>query len=169
MFFGLVAAFFLRVSVLIVFPPSASLSSSVQAFAGPTRELTSRTMLSSKPKTAAALALALGLPHVSARNSLAATPPMGWMSWELFRCDIDCDKEPEFCISEKMCVGRPAAFRSMLRCCAGTGQLMGSSVLSAAAAVGACTCVGVGAGTRSRRTLWLRVATLALATPASTW
>ena len=39
---------------------------------------------------------------VQARNSLAATPPMGWMSWELFRCKIDCDVEPDFCISEKL-------------------------------------------------------------------
>lgn len=39
---------------------------------------------------------------VLARNSLAATPPMGWMSWELFRCKVDCDAEPDYCISEKL-------------------------------------------------------------------
>lgn len=27
---------------------------------------------------------------------------MGWMSWEIFRCRIDCDKEPDDCISEKL-------------------------------------------------------------------
>jgi len=35
-----------------------------------------------------------------ARNSLARTPPMGWMSWEIFRCDIDCSKDEASCISE---------------------------------------------------------------------
>ena len=25
----------------------------------------------------------------------------GWMAWELYRCKIDCDAEPENCISEK--------------------------------------------------------------------
>ena len=39
---------------------------------------------------------------VSARNSLAKTPPMGWMSWELFRCDVDCEKDPDMCISENL-------------------------------------------------------------------
>ena len=37
-----------------------------------------------------------------ARNSLARTPPMGWMSWELFRCDSDCKKDPHMCISEQL-------------------------------------------------------------------
>jgi len=39
---------------------------------------------------------------VAARNSLARTPPMGWMSWEIFRCDIDCMKDPEMCISQHL-------------------------------------------------------------------
>jgi len=39
---------------------------------------------------------------VAARNNLSKTPPMGWMSWEIFRCRIDCDKEPDDCISEKL-------------------------------------------------------------------
>eukprot|EP00049_Salpingoeca_infusionum_P009158 m.151714 g.151714 ORF g.151714 m.151714 type:complete len:499 (+) comp14257_c0_seq1:116-1612(+) len=30
---------------------------------------------------------------------LSQTPPMGWMSWELFRCDIDCDVEPTHCVN----------------------------------------------------------------------
>ena len=32
--------------------------------------------------------------------SLAPTPPMGWMSWEIFRCEIDCEKHNETCINE---------------------------------------------------------------------
>ena len=38
----------------------------------------------------------------AARNSLARTPPMGWMSWELFRCDNDCKDHPDHCISEAL-------------------------------------------------------------------
>jgi hypothetical protein len=29
---------------------------------------------------------------------------MGWMSWERFRCIIDCDKYPDECISEKLII-----------------------------------------------------------------
>ena len=35
-------------------------------------------------------------------NGLAKTPPMGWMTWERFRCNIDCVNDPENCISEKL-------------------------------------------------------------------
>jgi len=35
-------------------------------------------------------------------NGLARTPPMGWMSWERFRCNTDCDNDPDNCISEKL-------------------------------------------------------------------
>jgi len=31
-------------------------------------------------------------------NGLAKTPPMGWMTWERFRCNIDCKEDPENCI-----------------------------------------------------------------------
>lgn len=27
---------------------------------------------------------------------------MGWMSWERFRCNIDCQKDPSNCISENL-------------------------------------------------------------------
>ena len=27
---------------------------------------------------------------------------MGWLSWERFRCNTDCDQDPEFCISENL-------------------------------------------------------------------
>lgn len=35
-------------------------------------------------------------------NGLALTPPMGWMSWERFRCNTDCEGDPEFCIGENL-------------------------------------------------------------------
>ncbi|XP_076259693.1 alpha-N-acetylgalactosaminidase-like isoform X1 [Rhynchophorus ferrugineus] len=35
-------------------------------------------------------------------NGLALTPPMGWMSWQRFRCLTDCQKFPDECISEKL-------------------------------------------------------------------
>lgn len=39
---------------------------------------------------------------INGRNHLAATPPMGWMSWEIFRCETDCVKHPQTCISEAL-------------------------------------------------------------------
>ncbi|XP_058836915.1 alpha-N-acetylgalactosaminidase [Topomyia yanbarensis] len=41
--------------------------------------------------------VALGL-----ENGLARKPPMGWMSWERFRCITDCKKYPDECISEQL-------------------------------------------------------------------
>lgn len=35
-------------------------------------------------------------------NGLMRTPPMGWLAWERFRCDIDCEHDPVNCISEKL-------------------------------------------------------------------
>lgn len=35
-------------------------------------------------------------------NGLGRTPPMGWNSWERFRCNVDCDNDPENCIGEKL-------------------------------------------------------------------
>ena len=34
----------------------------------------------------------------SLENGLARTPPMGWLTWERFRCNVDCDNDPENCI-----------------------------------------------------------------------
>jgi Alpha galactosidase A len=31
-------------------------------------------------------------------NGLALTPPMGWLTWERFRCTTDCDTYPDECI-----------------------------------------------------------------------
>lgn len=33
-------------------------------------------------------------------NGLMRNPPMGWLAWERFRCDIDCDNDPNNCIRE---------------------------------------------------------------------
>uniref|UniRef100_T1JHV1 Alpha-galactosidase n=1 Tax=Strigamia maritima TaxID=126957 RepID=T1JHV1_STRMM len=35
-------------------------------------------------------------------NGLALTPPMGWLSWERFRCNVDCANDPANCISEQL-------------------------------------------------------------------
>ncbi|KAL1460239.1 hypothetical protein WDU94_012166 [Cyamophila willieti] len=35
-------------------------------------------------------------------NGLALTPPMGWMAWQRYRCNIDCDNYPDECISENL-------------------------------------------------------------------
>lgn len=42
---------------------------------------------------AAALAAVLALD-----NGLAQTPPMGWLHWERFLCDTDCDTDPRRCV-----------------------------------------------------------------------
>lgn len=39
---------------------------------------------------------------VALDNGLLRTPPMGWMAWERFRCDIDCKDDPENCIRENL-------------------------------------------------------------------
>lgn len=31
-------------------------------------------------------------------NGLGRTPPMGWLSWERFRCNTDCLNDPDNCI-----------------------------------------------------------------------
>jgi len=35
-------------------------------------------------------------------NGLGRTPPMGWMSWERYRCIIDCKTWPKSCINEDL-------------------------------------------------------------------
>lgn len=35
-------------------------------------------------------------------NGLVRTPPMGWMSWTKFYCEIDCTKHPTACINEDL-------------------------------------------------------------------
>ncbi|KOB79090.1 putative Alpha-N-acetylgalactosaminidase [Operophtera brumata] len=31
-------------------------------------------------------------------NGLARTPPMGWMSWGYYMCNVNCDQTPEKCL-----------------------------------------------------------------------
>ena len=35
-------------------------------------------------------------------NGLSLTPTMGWMSWERFRCEVDCTAHPNECINEAL-------------------------------------------------------------------
>lgn len=35
-------------------------------------------------------------------NGLARTPTMGWLHWERFMCNLDCQEEPDACISEQL-------------------------------------------------------------------
>ncbi|XP_058505908.1 alpha-galactosidase A [Solea solea] len=35
-------------------------------------------------------------------NGLALKPTMGWLHWERFMCNVDCDKNPDNCISERL-------------------------------------------------------------------
>lgn len=35
-------------------------------------------------------------------NGMGLTPPMGWMAWERFRCNVDCKLDPEDCIQETL-------------------------------------------------------------------
>uniref|UniRef100_UPI003AAC8075 alpha-galactosidase A isoform X2 n=1 Tax=Centroberyx gerrardi TaxID=166262 RepID=UPI003AAC8075 len=35
-------------------------------------------------------------------NGLALNPTMGWLHWERFMCNIDCDTDPDNCISERL-------------------------------------------------------------------
>ena len=50
--------------------------------------------------------LLLGLLTVSAvlalDNGIARLPPMGWMSWTAFYCEMDCVKHPTACINEQL-------------------------------------------------------------------
>lgn len=41
----------------------------------------------------------IGLFYTNAlENGLARTPPMGFMTWQRYRCIIDCDLYPDECI-----------------------------------------------------------------------
>ncbi|XP_030001666.1 alpha-galactosidase A [Sphaeramia orbicularis] len=35
-------------------------------------------------------------------NGLALKPTMGWLHWERFMCNTDCDRDPDNCISERL-------------------------------------------------------------------
>ena len=44
----------------------------------------------------------LALLHIvhSLDNGLAPTPVMGWLGWERFKCNVDCENDPKNCIHE---------------------------------------------------------------------
>ncbi|XP_020838421.1 alpha-N-acetylgalactosaminidase [Phascolarctos cinereus] len=46
--------------------------------------------------------LALVVQVFSLENGLMRTPPMGWLAWERYRCNIDCKEDPDNCISERL-------------------------------------------------------------------
>ncbi|CAH2306927.1 alpha-N-acetylgalactosaminidase-like isoform X1 [Pelobates cultripes] len=48
------------------------------------------------------LLLALYMLSTALDNGLVKTPPMGWMTWERYRCNIDCKNDPDNCISENL-------------------------------------------------------------------
>lgn len=54
-----------------------------------------------------ALGVLLGLaaPSSSLDNGLMRTPPMGWVSWQRFRCNTDCRDDPDNCIRWGMRAG----------------------------------------------------------------
>lgn len=35
-------------------------------------------------------------------NGLALTPPMGWLSWSQFACEVDCENRPKSCINANL-------------------------------------------------------------------
>uniref|UniRef100_A0A8C2DE92 Uncharacterized protein n=1 Tax=Cyprinus carpio TaxID=7962 RepID=A0A8C2DE92_CYPCA len=38
------------------------------------------------------------VPASALDNGLALTPTMGWLHWERFMCNTDCDADPQNCI-----------------------------------------------------------------------
>ncbi|XP_037531635.1 alpha-galactosidase A [Nematolebias whitei] len=55
-------------------------------------------------KTALLLLVLGGLRSVveALDNGLALKPTMGWLHWERFMCNTDCDNDPDNCISERL-------------------------------------------------------------------
>ena len=41
-------------------------------------------------------------PTTALSNGRALTPPMGFISWQRFRCNVDCVHDPDNCISERL-------------------------------------------------------------------
>ncbi|XP_068938077.1 alpha-N-acetylgalactosaminidase [Petaurus breviceps papuanus] len=46
--------------------------------------------------------LAMAVQVFTLENGLMRTPPMGWLAWERYRCNIDCEGDPDNCISERL-------------------------------------------------------------------
>ncbi|KAM3180644.1 hypothetical protein ACTXT7_015895 [Hymenolepis weldensis] len=49
---------------------------------------------------------------VSLDNGLARSPPMGWLTWQRFRCETDCKIYPRDCISEDLILRQATALVS---------------------------------------------------------
>eukprot|EP00066_Takifugu_rubripes_P006118 XP_003970661.1 PREDICTED: alpha-galactosidase A [Takifugu rubripes] len=49
-----------------------------------------------------ALVFLIGPAAEALDNGLALTPTMGWLHWERFMCNTDCDQDPDNCISERL-------------------------------------------------------------------
>lgn len=63
------------------------------------RRTESSTRCTNKMTVIIALLAVLSISHVHGlENGLARTPPMGWLSWQRFRCNTDCENDPENCI-----------------------------------------------------------------------
>lgn len=45
-------------------------------------------------------ASALSVGTLALDNGVMRTPPMGWLAWERFRCDINCENDPKNCIRQ---------------------------------------------------------------------
>ena len=61
--------------------------------------------LTSRPRLLPLLlpALLLQLPAAGAlENGVARTPPLGWMTWQRYRCNTNCSADPHNCISEAL-------------------------------------------------------------------
>jgi hypothetical protein len=53
-----------------------------------------------------ALLLSLASVGCALDNNTTRTPPMGMLNWGVFRCNVDCDKDPETCVSERNLKGQ---------------------------------------------------------------
>lgn len=49
-----------------------------------------------------ALLVAVLQPASGLDNGAATRPPMGWLSWERWRCFVDCDLDPANCLGERL-------------------------------------------------------------------
>jgi hypothetical protein len=56
------------------------------------------TIYKSPSTSPSVLLLALVAQVLMLENGLLRTPPMGWLAWERFRCNIDCVEDPKNCI-----------------------------------------------------------------------
>ncbi|KAJ8298167.1 hypothetical protein KUTeg_024698 [Tegillarca granosa] len=74
-------------------------------------------------------------------NGLARTPPMGWMQWQRFRCNIDCVNDPHYCVRFYVAgysvmgsflnkTGRPILYACSWPVCMGKNLIIGDYGLS---------------------------------------